>query len=170
MEYKITYANRKSIGIYVRRDGTIEVRCPKYITKKIIEEVLDRKADWINRARERINKRNEGSINDDQKSFFINRANEVIPKKVKYFSELMGVTPKSIRIGNAKSYWGCCSVDNRINFSWRLMMLEDKIIDYVVVHELSHIKEHNHSKKFWNEVERVVPDYKILRNRLKTIK
>lgn len=170
MEYKITYANRKSIGIYVRKDASIEVRCPKYITKKIVEEVLVKKADWINKARERINRRNEVAINDDQKAFFINKAREIIPKKVKYFSELMGVNPKSIRIGNARSYWGCCSADNRLNFSWRLMMMEDEIIDYVVVHELSHIKEHNHSKKFWNEVEKVIPDYKILRDKLKNIK
>lgn len=170
MEYKITYANRKSIGIYVRRDGTIEVRCPKYITKNTIEEVVAKKEDWINKARERINKRNEVSISDEQKAFFINKANEIIPKKVKYFSDIMGVVPKSIRIGNARSYWGCCSGDNRLNFSWRLMMREDEIIDYVVVHELSHIKEHNHSKKFWKEVEKIIPEYKILKDRLKNIK
>ena len=86
MEYKITYANRKSIGIYVRRDGDIEVRCPKYITKKTIQEVLAKKSDWIDKARERISRRKEIVISDEEKNALINKANEIIPKKVKYFS------------------------------------------------------------------------------------
>ena len=134
MEYKVVYSNRKSIGIYVRKDGRIEVRCPKYVTRKTIEEVLVKKSSWIDSARKKVMERKDVIIGDDERLRLINKAKVVIPKKVKYFSEIMGVVPKSIRIGNAKSYWGCCSGDNRLNFSWRLMLMEDNVIDYVVVH------------------------------------
>ena len=167
MEYKIVYSNRKSIGIYVRKDGSIEVRCPNNVSRKTIEEVLSKKSSWIDSARKRVIERENVTIEDEERITFINKAQGVIPEKVKYFSEIMGVVPKSIRIGNAKSYWGCCSGDNRLNFSWRLMLMEDKVIDYVVVHELAHIKEHNHSKKFWDEVRKVIPDYEIYIEKLK---
>ena len=166
MEYRVSYTNRKSIGIYVRNDGSIEVRCPKYVSKNTIEEILVKKSEWINKAREKIIRSKEPIVTDKDREDLVSRAKEIIPKKVKQFSEVMGVVPTSVRIGNAKTYWGCCSKDNKLNFSWRLMLKADNIIDYVVVHELAHIKEHNHSNKFWDEVEKVIPNYYILRKEL----
>lgn len=166
MDYNLVYTNRKSIGIYVRKDGSLEVRCPRYIKRKTIEELLVKKSSWIDDARKKVMGRKELTVNDNERIELINKANTLIPSKVKYFSEVMGVTPKSIKIGNAKSYWGYCSGDNRLNFSWRLMKMNDKVIDYVVVHELAHIIEHNHSKRFWDKVQSVIPDYKVFRKEL----
>lgn len=170
MEYNVIYTNRKSIGIYIRKDGSIEVRCPKYVTKKTIEDILVKKHSWIENTRKKVKERKDVIIDDKKRLELINKAKEIVPNKVRYFSKIMGVVPKGIRIGNAKSYWGFCSGDNRLNFSWRLMMMEDKVIDYVVVHELAHIKEHNHSKRFWNEVGKIIPDYKVFREKLKKCK
>lgn len=167
MEYKVIYTNRKSIGIYIRKNGNLEVRCPRYVTKKTIEETLIKKNKWIEETRKKVLERKEVIIDETERISLVKQAYEIIPNKVKFFSGIMGVTPKSIRIGSARSYWGFCSIDNRLNFSYRLMTKEDKLIDYVVVHELAHIKEHNHSKKFWVEVEKVIPDYKERREKLK---
>ena len=79
------------------------------------------------------------------------------------------VTPTAVKINSAKSRWGSCSVNGSINFSWRLIMADDEVIDYVVVHELAHIIEMSHSKTFWMIVERVLPDYKERQKRLKEL-
>ena len=82
---------------------------------------------------------------------------------------VMGVAPTGIKITGAKTRWGSCSSKNSINFSWRLVMADDEIIDYVIVHELAHIKELNHSPRFWAVVEGTLPDYKSRRSRLKLL-
>jgi predicted metal-dependent hydrolase len=79
----------------------------------------------------------------------------------------MGVKPAAIRVTSAKTRWGSCSGKSNINFSWRLLMAEPDVIDYVVVHELAHIKELNHSPRFWAVVEGVLPDYQERRRKLR---
>lgn len=88
-------------------------------------------------------------------------------KKAVEFSKEMKVSPAGIKINSAKTRWGSCSGKNSINFSWRLIMADDYIIDYVVVHELAHIKQHNHSPAFWAVVKEVFPDYKEREKALK---
>ena len=96
-------------------------------------------------------------------------AYRIIKQKVGEYAKHMNLTPTSIRITNAKTRWGSCSGKNSINFSWRLIMADDDVIDYVVVHELAHIKEHNHSPRFWKVVESVLTDYKNRQNKLKLL-
>ncbi len=96
-------------------------------------------------------------------------AKNILTQKVVSFAKVMNVTPTAVKINNAKTRWGSCSSKGSLNFSWRLLMGSDDIIDYVVVHELSHLKEHNHSDKFWAVVENVLPDYKIRQERLKAL-
>ncbi len=92
-----------------------------------------------------------------------------ITSRVIHFSKLMNSSPTAVHINSAKTRWGSCSGKNRINFSWRLVLADDALIDYVVVHELAHIKEHNHSSRFWAVVESVLPDYKARQQGLITL-
>ena len=96
-------------------------------------------------------------------------AKDYIKERVSDFARSMNVNPTAIRITSAKTRWGSCSGKNSINFSWKLIMADDETIDYVVVHELAHIKQHNHSKKFWNIVESFIPDYKKQKEKLKKL-
>lgn len=96
-------------------------------------------------------------------------AKQVIVDRTKYFAEQMSVVPASIRVNNAKTRWGSCSSKKRLNFSWRLIMADDDLIDYVVVHELAHMSEMNHSEKFWSIIENILPDYKLRKARLKEL-
>ena len=89
--------------------------------------------------------------------------------KVQDYATQMGVEPLGLKINGAKTRWGSCSAKKNLNFSWRLMMADDEVIDYVVVHELAHIKEMNHSPRFWSVVEGVLPDYKTRQSRLKKL-
>ena len=96
-------------------------------------------------------------------------AKRIINEKVAEYAKLMNAAPTAIRITSAKTRWGSCSGKNSVNFSWRLIMADDDVIDYVVVHELAHIKEHNHSSRFWAVVESVLPDYKASKRKLKAL-
>jgi len=96
-------------------------------------------------------------------------AGQVLINKTVAFSKLMGVEPRAVKISSAKTLWGSCSKQRSINYSWRLVMTEDYVIDYVVVHELAHITEMNHSDRFWAIVADLLPDYKVRRKRLKIL-
>lgn len=90
-------------------------------------------------------------------------AREELSRRVDFYANKMGVIPTAIRINGAKGRWGSCSGKNSLNFSWRLMMAPEHAVNYVVVHELCHILYHNHSREFWQEVERYFPDWKVCR-------
>jgi len=96
-------------------------------------------------------------------------AKSVMKEKVAHFAGLMSLSPASVRITGAKTRWGSCSAKKSLNFSWRLMMADEDVIDYIAVHELAHIKEMNHSARFWAVVEGVLPDYREREKKLKEL-
>ncbi|MCL2221575.1 MAG: M48 family metallopeptidase [Oscillospiraceae bacterium] len=96
-------------------------------------------------------------------------AKQEIVSRTQFFAEQMSVTPTAIRVNGAKTRWGSCSSKKSLNFSWRLIMADDDLIDYVVVHELAHLSEMNHSNRFWSIIESVLPDYKRRKAKLKEL-
>ncbi len=88
------------------------------------------------------------------------QAKKKIDQRVAYYSWLMGLESRRVNITNALKRWGSCGTNGNLNFSWRLIMAPLRVIDYLVVHELSHIEVKNHSKEFWSKVERMIPDYR----------
>jgi len=96
-------------------------------------------------------------------------AKNYIPRRVLTLSNAMGLTPSAIKINSAKTRWGSCSSKKSINFSWRLIMANDEAIDYVIIHELAHLIEMNHSPRFWGIVEAVLPDYRKHKAHLKEL-
>jgi predicted metal-dependent hydrolase len=99
--------------------------------------------------------------------WYKNRALEKIVERVKHYASITQLQYKSIKITNAKRRWGSCSAKGSLNISWRLIMARPDILDYVVVHELVHLVEMNHSRSFWNKVQKILPDYKRHRDWLK---
>ena len=92
-----------------------------------------------------------------------------INEKVKHYSEIMELQPQGVKINSAKTRWGSCSSKRLLNFSWMLIMAEDEVIDYIVIHELAHLHEMNHSHRFWEIVEKYNPDYESRRHKLKEL-
>jgi len=90
-----------------------------------------------------------------------------LSERVSFFGEQMNLFPSSVKVNNAKARWGSCSSQGSINFSWRIIMASDDVIDYVVVHELAHLRHMNHSSEFWETVERFLPDYRKRNRELK---
>ena len=90
-----------------------------------------------------------------------------LEERVRHFSALMGLFPRKVTVNNARSRWGSCSPDNRLTFAWRLIMAPPSVIDYVVIHELCHMKVRNHSRDYWQLVEHLLPGHKQQRIWLK---
>ena len=167
MEVKIIRSRRKTVGIQVNEDLTVTVRAPLRVSKKEIDRILKEKESWILKSIERMKERAEKvreadltRLTESEVRLLADEALKVIPERVAYFSKLAGVTYGRITIRNQKTRWGSCSSKGNLNFNCLLMLTPPEVIDYVVVHELCHRKEMNHSKQFWSEVEKILPDYK----------
>ena len=177
MQYKIIRTKRRTIALYVRRDATVEVRAPLRAKDADIDRFVRSKQDWIistiDKQRASIAQRAEtepfcGKIKSRGCEKILRlSADVVIKRKVSCCTRIMSVYPSSVRITSARSRWGSCGPHNNICFSWRLILMDDRLIDYVVVHELSHIQWHDHSPKFWAVVAKYIPDYKSRRKALR---
>ncbi len=157
-EYKLIRAHRKTMSLKVLDDGTLEVRSPIFVSRHTIDNFVLSNVAWIDKKRNKI--LNREILSDDKVNELKRLAKDVLPKKVAYYSALMGLKPNSVKITSAKKRFGSCSSKGGICFSYRLMLYPDNAIDYVVVHELAHLKHHNHSKQFYDLVRRYMPDYK----------
>jgi len=96
------------------------------------------------------------------------RAKEQFGLRVAHFAPRLGVDIPVIRLSNARTRWGTCHPHGRIHLNWRLIHMPPELLDYVVVHELAHLHEPNHSPRFWRHVERILPDHLLRRRRLRT--
>lgn len=167
MDITVIRSNRKTVAIQVNADLTVTVRVPRYTSRKDIERIIREKEPWIQRHIEQIKAKQEvyeametSYLTDEEIRELADKARKYIPERVAYFAGRMGVSYGRITIRNQKTRWGSCSSKGNLNFNCLLMLTPAEIIDYVVVHELCHRKEMNHSKAFWSEVEEVLPDYR----------
>ena len=169
MEYKLIRSKRKSISIEIKSHGEVIVRVPMRISQTAINNFLNEKAEWIDAH---VNKAIEQSeraalikpISPSHLKRLTDQARIVFTEKAEYYAKLMNVTYGKITIRHQTSRWGSCSSKGNLNFNCLLMLAPEEIQDYVVVHELAHRREMNHSAKFWAIVESVLPDYKDRRN------
>lgn len=172
MNIEIIKSNRKTLAIEIKKDLSIIVRAPMFISKGEIQKFIDEKTPWIEKTVEKIKVRNEQEksipkFTKDEICDLADKALKIIPKRVDYYAEIMGVSYGGITIRNQVSRWGSCSQKGNLNFNCLLMLCPDEVLDYVVVHELCHRKEMNHSKKFWSQVSYFCPEYDMHRRWLK---
>jgi len=162
---KLIRSKRRSIALIVSSEATLIVRAPMRTTLEYIEGLVFEKRAWIKKKKDQILKNSWPAKKCEELSQ--EKALEKITERVNFYSRITGWKFKSVSITKAESRWGSCGPNNSINFSRRLIMAPIDVIDYVVVHELAHIAEKNHSKKFWDKVEAILPDYKEKRKWLK---
>lgn len=108
-------------------------------------------------------------LKKEAEAFYRKSARRIFSEKLSFWGSRMGLSPKGLTITGAKTRWGSCSGKGRISFSWRLLRAPEEAVDYVVVHELAHLKELNHSKAFWAVVSAVFPDWQQRRALLRPI-
>ncbi len=156
--YVLVRSDRKTISIQITPEGVV-VRAPRQMTEAQIEQFVRSKRGWIEKH---LSQRPtpQPRFTDAQLRALADRALTVIPDRVRHFAPLVGVSYGRITIRNQHTRWGSCSGKGNLNFNCLLMLTPDHVIDYVVVHELCHRLEMNHSARFWAQVERVLPDYR----------
>lgn len=165
------YSTRKTIAIQIMEDGRVVVRAPKRAGKGAIEKFLTEKENWIRTKQEDIrdayeNKKSE-QLSDAQKLKMKDLAKEVFAAKTAHYARIMGVTYGRITIREQKTRWGSCSSAGNLNFNWKLLLGPEEVVDYVVIHELAHRREMNHSARFYAVVAEIMPDYKVWQRWLK---
>ncbi|EDM24096.1 M48 family metallopeptidase [Caminibacter mediatlanticus] len=156
MKVKIIRKNIKHM--YIENKGDyIEVRCNKYLSDEEIYKFLDKIKDKFQKIKKKeLVFGKEGKIT--QKDY--EKLKEIINFLINKYSKKMNLYPSKISFREKNTSWGSCTYKNHITFNLKLVSLPVELIEYVVVHELAHIKEKNHSKKFWKIVEKYLPDYK----------
>lgn len=174
MKVTVIRSNRKTVAIQVNSNLSVTVRAPRSVSEKDIEEILKKKEAWISKHIEKIKETKERveaepteKLTREKVIALAEEALKVIPERVEYFAKVIGVTYGKITVRNQKTRWGSCSSKGNLNFNCLLMLVPPEVLDYVVVHELCHRKQMNHSKAFWLEVEKVLPNYKEVRKWLK---
>ena len=167
MEVTVIKSRRKTIAIQVNSDLSVTVRAPYSVTEKYIEEFLNKNEAWISKQmneikvnRKNVESKNAENVTLDKIKALADQALKIIPTRVEYFAKIMKVTYGHITVRNQKTRWGSCSSKGNLNFNCLLMLAPPEVLDYVVVHELCHRIEMNHSRAFWEEVEAVLPDYR----------
>ncbi|MDB5264503.1 MAG: putative metal-dependent hydrolase [Parcubacteria group bacterium] len=142
-----------------------------------VEAFVAKHADWIERAQERIEKRKPRlpkeqlpRIRRNSKAYkeAQEQARTLVTARLIHFNKVYNFTYGTISIRNQKTRWGSCSAKGNLSFNYRIAFLPPELADYIIVHELCHTKEHNHSPRFWVEVARTIPNYLALRNQLRT--
>ena len=168
MNYKIIYSDRKSISASVK-GGQLTVRAPRGVSIDIIEDFLSRHSEWIEKHLAAVQKNVDrfSALTDSDILNLKKSAKIYFEEKTKLFSEKMGLKYGRITITGAETRFGSCSSKGNISYSWRLLLYPEAAREYVVVHELAHLVEMNHSSRFYKIVESVLPDYKERKRMLK---
>lgn len=161
---EVLRSKRKTLEVEVSSDGRIIVRAPARLSKAEIEDFILSKADRLEKyLRESAERRKELSslkpFTAEEINEMADRALKIIPERVRYYAPLIGVTYGKITIRNQKTRWGSCSAKGNLSFNCLLVAMPPEVLDSVVVHELCHLKQMNHSKDFYSEVYRVFPEY-----------
>lgn len=169
-KYELIRSNRKTIAIQIKNDGRVIVRAPMCVSFAEIQRFVKVKENWIAKHLAAVQQRQihpETTLTADQLNQLMEASMYDIPRRVARFAALVGVSYGRIAIRTQKTRWGSCSAKGNLNFNCLLMLCPEEVRDYVVVHELCHRKELNHSDRFWAEVARVMPDYAMHRKWLK---
>ena len=164
---------RKSLGLEVRDANTVLARIPTRVSDRELKAFVENHRSWILEKtavmaeREENRKSTPAPLPELLSKTDWMKIQLKIGKRVRHYCETMGVTVGYVTVKNQKTRWGSCSAKGNVNFNYQLAFLPDKLLDYVVIHELAHRRHMDHSEAFWAEVEKYCPDYLERRKQLK---
>lgn len=163
-------AKRLRLAIYC--NGDLVVTQPRFIKTETVENFIKTKADWIIKKISDSKNREASPISRLTRRDYLNKREEarvLVSERLQYFNSFYNFEYSQINIRNQKTRWGSCSRRGNMNFNFRLLYLPEPMRDYVIVHELCHLKELNHSSRFWSLVAKTIPNFRDLRSSLKRI-
>ena len=174
-QIRIIRSKRKTVALEIRPDLSVLVRAPYWMADWQIRKFVDEKSDWLYAHLREMEQKQKleaarpkaAPLTPGELQVLADEALRVIPERVRFYAPVVGVTYGRITIRNQRTRWGSCSAKGNLNFNWKLVLMPEEILDYVVVHELAHRLQMNHSTEFWDEVEKILPDYRKRRQWLK---
>ena len=173
IDYTLIRSRRRTVSLSLDKELRPVVRAPLTLSRQAVDDFVERHQGWLDRQQEvmaqRLEQQRQNPLTGEQAARLRQQAKDILPDKVNAFAHQMGVQPTGITITSAKTRWGSCSGKNRLSFPYRLMLLPEPLIDYIVVHELAHIREKNHSPRFYAVVERYLPDYRERQKQLRQL-
>ena len=171
IDYTIKKSKRaKRLRIAVYCDASVVVTAPYRLKENIIEEFIISKSKWLLEKLEFFKKvEKKMSFKFSKKDYLKHKeeAEELVLGRLEYFSKSYNFSYNQVSIKNQKTVWGSCSKKKNLNFNYKIIFLPSKLADYIIVHELCHLKEMNHSAKFWALVSKTMPNFKEVRKELK---
>lgn len=170
-------ARARTVRITVYPDGRVEVVKPVRVSMSLVQEFVTRKEAWIARMRAYAYRKRGGQPLEvlpkprrGSKAYTdaVASARTLVHERLAHFAHLYGFRYGRVSIRNQRTRWGSCSSKNDLSFNYRIVYLPARLADYIIVHELAHTREHNHSPRFWSQVAAVIPDHKECRRILRT--
>ena len=155
--------------ISVREDCTVLVTAPTYVTKKWIATFVNEQQEWVEKQIKKMASRPVSDLTTHSRQHFLRNktvARRLVNKKLAQWNKLYGFSYARVSIRSMRTRWGSCSSQGNLSFHYKTIFLPEALQDYLIVHELCHLQEMNHSKNFWSLVARAVPDYRLLRKQL----
>lgn len=166
--YTLIRSNRKTLCLEITDESMLLVRTPRFLPKSEIDNFIESKSAWINKHMEKIRQNPVTTdLSDEQIDALKRKAAQILPGKTAHYAEIMGLIPSYVKITSAQKRLGSCNGKNGICYSYRLMLYPDEAVDYVIIHELAHIKYKNHGKDFYSLIKKIMPDYRQKRALLK---
>lgn len=170
MTLRVLRSRRRTLALEVTREGEALVRAPLRASEEEIRRFVDAHAAWLEKRLAIVEERRlrHPEPTPEEERALRAAARNYLPRRVEELASYMGVRYTGLRINFAKTRFGSCNGKNGLNFSARLMQYSPRAIDYVIIHELAHTLEHNHSPRFWQIVARYMPEYREAERELKT--
>ena len=165
MDYEVIRSRRRTVALEIK-NGKLLVRAPLLMSNARIDALVREKQAWIEKRLAKA-QQNVEKLTPEELKALAKQAAQVIPERVRYYAPLIGVSYGRVTIRAQRTRWGSCSAAGNLNFNCLLMLAPPEVLDSVVVHELCHRREMNHSARFYAEVLRVFPDYRKRRKWLK---
>jgi len=160
-QYEIIRSQRKTVSIQIKPDGQVIVRCPKRMGNAEVRKLVESRRAWIEKKLTQAAPKETAKFTDAELEKLRELTRKLVTPRVEYYGNRLGVRYGRIAIRAQHTRWGSCSGKGNLNFNCLLALVPEAVLDYIVVHELCHRKEFNHSERFWAEVERVLPDYRV---------
>ena len=163
----------RNLRLTINLDGELIVTKPWLVSTRQAEKFIQQKADWILKKMTVMKRRGNNSllanVSAADYSKYKEQARALVTQKVADFGQIYGLSYNRIFIRNQKTRWGSCSSKKNLNYNFRIALLPERLVDYIIVHELCHLQELNHSPRFWALVEQEIPYYKEARKELRNV-
>lgn len=168
VEYALKrYKRQRCIRLTLRCDGTLAVTAPWWVRVREVEAFVRERRAWIEKH---IAQSSQKTYSDEEKRIYKRLSRERVESALRHINTIYGFSWNRVSIRDSRSQWGSCSEKKNLSFSLRVALLEDDLLEYIVAHELCHLKEMNHSPAFWNLVSLSISDYRERKEQLKRVR